>query len=102
MLFSTDQRRKTLVWKNKGSSGGKHCISRWYQRQGRSTKFHAMFNSNKTPYLSKLENSNVMMWQISIEKDKDSFYVTPYRLSQIIKEYKKYDDMYSGRGPSRS
>ena len=80
----------------------KQFIIQWYQRQGRSTKFHAMFNSNKTPYLSKLENSNVMMWQISIEKDKDSFYVTPYRLSQIIKEYKKYDDLYGGRGPSRS
>ena len=67
----------------------------WYQRQGKSLKFHAMFNSDKSPYISKLENSNVMMWEISVEKTKNSFHVTPYKLSKIIKEYKNYDELFS-------
>lgn len=65
----------------------------WFQRQGKSTKYHAMFNTDKTPYVTQLENQNVMMWEISVEKTLNSFHITPYRLTTIMKEYKKYDDM---------
>ena len=73
----------------------------WYQRQGKSSRFLAMFNPDKTPYLSRLETSNVMMWDMTVQKTKDSFYVTPYRLTQINKEYVKYDNMFAA-GPSGS
>ena len=68
----------------------------WYQRQGKSYRFVASFNSDKTSYLSRLETSNVMMWDMTVQKTKDSFYLTPYRFTQIIKEYGKYDDMFAG------
>ena len=73
----------------------------WYQRQGKSCRFIAMLNSDKTPYLSILETSNVMMWDMTVQKTKDSLYVTAYRLTQITKEYVKYDDMFAA-GPSGS
>ena len=66
-------------------------IIRWYQRHGRSLRFHAMFNDDKTPYQSVLENQSVMMWDISVERTQNSFHLTPYKLSTILKEYKKYD-----------
>ena len=66
-------------------------IIRWYQRHGRSLRFHAMFNDDKTPYQSLLENQSVMMWDISVERTQNSFHLTPYKLSKILKEYKKYD-----------
>ena len=70
-------------------------VIQWYQRQGKSLKFHAMLNADKSPYVSQLENSNVMMWSFSVEKTPNSFHLTPYRFSQILREYKKYDDMFS-------
>ena len=50
-----------------------------------------MFNDDKTPYQSVLENQSVMMWDISVERTQNSFHLTPYKLSTILKEYKKYD-----------
>ena len=73
---------------------GKRFTIQWFCRQGKSLKFHAMFNSDKTPYVSELENSNVMMWEISVQKNISSFHVTPYKMSRMIKEYKKYDDVF--------
>ena len=50
---------------------------------------------NGTPYISELENSNVMMWNISVQSMEKSFHVTPYRLAQIWKEYQKYDKIFA-------
>ena len=65
----------------------------WFERHGKSGKFHAMENPDGTPYASELENSSVMMWDIATQSMDKSFHVTPYRLGQIVKEYKKYDNM---------
>ena len=68
----------------------KRFVIHWFRRHGKSSKFHAMMNDGK-PYLSELEYSNVMMWDISTQRLEKSFYVTPYRLAQIGREYTKYD-----------
>merc|ERR1712183_1117196 len=67
----------------------------WFRRNGKGTKFHAMFNPDNTPYISELELSSVMMWDISAQRSENNFQVTPYRLAQIGKEYKKYDDKFA-------
>ena len=72
---------------------GRRFNINWYQRQGKSLKFHAMLNSDKTAYVSELENRNVMMWDISVQQTKNSFFLTPYKLNKILKDYKMYDEM---------
>ena len=72
---------------------GRRFLCHWYQRHGRSLKFHAMSNADKTPYVSELENRVVMMWDISSDRTNTSFNVTPYKLSKMLDEYKKYDDL---------
>ena len=62
----------------------------WFQRNGKSNRFRAMHNSNGSPFLSKLDVASVMMWNVASEKADDNFYIQPYRLSQILKEYGKY------------
>ena len=63
----------------------------WYDRQGKSNKFRAMKKADKTPYISKLDNSVVMFWDISVQRTEDSFYLSPYWLNKVAQEYVKYD-----------
>ena len=56
----------------------------WYQRNGRSLKFHAMYNADKTMYVTELENQSVMMWDISVDKTNTSFNLTHYKLSKEV------------------
>ena len=63
----------------------------WFDRQGKSTTFRAMKKPDKSPYLSKLDNSVVMFWDISIERTTQSFHLSPYWLRKISGEYEKYD-----------
>lgn len=62
----------------------------WFQRNGKSNRFRSMHNSDGSPFLSKLDVASVMMWNVSSDKSVDSFYIQPYRLSQIMREYGKY------------
>ena len=95
VVYSTIKEDRPWVGRVKTILEDSKFVIHWYQRQGKSNKFHAMFNGDKTPYVTELENANVMMWEISVQKDEKSFHVTPYRLSQFKKEYTKYDLMYS-------
>ena len=72
---------------------GNRFLIHWYKRNGKSSKFHATYSGGE-PYVTELEFSNVMMWDIAAHRMETSFHVTPYRLAQIGKEYKKYDDIF--------
>ena len=63
----------------------------WFDRLGKSNRFRAMKKADKTPYFSKLDNSVVMFWDISVQRTDDSFYLSPYWLNKVSKEYEKYD-----------
>ena len=66
-------------------------LIQWFERQGRCLKFRAMFESSKQPYTSRLSNDVVMFWDITVQKSDNSFNLTPYWLTKIMKEYEKYD-----------
>ena len=70
---------------------GQKFVIHWYDRQGKSLKFHQMMKSKKEPYLSKLPNSSVMFWSVFVNRTETSFQLTPYWLTKIAKEYEKYD-----------
>ena len=63
----------------------------WFDRQGKTLKFRAMVNPDKTPYISVLDNSTVMFWDISVERSESSFQLSPYWLTKVMKEYKICD-----------
>ena len=63
----------------------------WFDRLGKSNRFRAMKKADKTPYISKLDNSVVMFWDISVQRTDDSFYLSPYWLNKVTKEYEIYD-----------
>jgi hypothetical protein len=68
-----------------------HFIIQWFDRQGKTNKFRAMLQADKSPYTSLLENNTVMFWGISIERTVNSFHLTPYWLAKVMKEYLKCD-----------
>ena len=63
----------------------------WFDRKGKGSTFRAMKTSDNEPYITKLDNSVVMFWDISDQRMSDSFHLSPYWLSKIQKEYEKYD-----------
>ena len=69
----------------------KKFVIRWYNRAGKTNKFRAMVKDDGTPYLSVLENSTVMYWDISVERTENAFHLTPYWISKVMKEYQKCD-----------
>ena len=66
-------------------------VINWFDRQGKSLKFHQMMRTKKDPYKSKLPNSSVMFWSVFVNRTETSFHLTPYWLTKILKEYEKYD-----------
>ena len=63
----------------------------WFERNGRSLKFRPMFHRDGSRYLSDIENSNVIMWDISLHKFVDSFHISSATFDKIMREYDKYD-----------
>ena len=63
----------------------------WFDRQGKSSIFRAMKNSDKSAYTSKLDNDVVMFWDISHQRTADSFHLSPHWLAKVATEYEKYD-----------
>lgn len=63
----------------------------WFDRKGKGCTFRSMKTPDNEPYTTKLDNSVVMFWDISDQRMSNSFHLTPYWLSKILKEYEKYD-----------
>ena len=63
----------------------------WFDRQGKSSIFRAMKNSDNSAYTSKLDNDVVMFWDISHQRTSDSFHLSPHWLNKVATEYEKYD-----------
>ena len=67
-------------------------IIHWFSRRTtRSKKFEAMYNDNGTRSVSEMENSSVMVWQMSENRTETSFTLSSYWLEDIRREYELLD-----------
>ena len=94
VIYSDNQEDRPWVGRVHEILENNRFLVHWFKRHGKSSKFHAQMDGSD-PYVTELEFSNVMMWNISAQKMDTSFYVTPYRLAQILNEYQKYDAIFS-------
>ena len=62
----------------------------WYDKQ-KGNIFIASFNSDGTPYTTKLDNGTVILWNFSSRVDDSSFHVNSFFLSKFKEEYCKHD-----------
>ena len=67
-------------------------IIHWFSRRTtRSKKFEAMYNDNGTRSVSEMENSSVMVRQMSENRTETSFTLSSYWLEDIRREYELHD-----------
>ena len=67
-------------------------VLQWYGRKSRGNTFHALNNKDKTRYTSKQSFSSVMFWEMSTEKEENSFKLTNKWMEKIANEYTYYDN----------
>ena len=63
----------------------------WFGRKGRGNKFYALNNADGSPYVTILETSVVMFWEICEAKQESSFILSHVWMKKIAEEYAKYD-----------
>ena len=63
----------------------------WFGRKGRGNKFYALNNADGSPYVTVLDTSVVMFWEICEAKQESSFILSPVWMKKIAEEYAKYD-----------
>ena len=91
VVYTKSLIERPWVGRVKEAVDSEHFIIQWFDRQGKTNKFRAMLQADKSPYTSVLDNSTVMYWGISIERTDNSFHLSPYWLAKVMKEYLKCD-----------
>ena len=96
VVYTKTKLNRPWVGRVKQHLPGNMFSVQWFKRRGRGNTFHAMVQTDGSPFLSTQDNAVVMFWHICQQDTltETSFKLSNYWLEKINQEYADHDAAY--------
>ena len=94
VVFTKEKETRPWIGRVYSILGADKFKIHWFSNVGSKNIFSAMYNRDKSPYLSTVDNDSVILWGFTEPISEDKFRVRSVMLEQIKSSYSYHDTCY--------